>query len=380
MHEKEYGKLTKGMYIHIPFCVQKCLYCDFASWAGREHLQDTYVRKICSEITKRSEERQLSENATVYFGGGTPSLLTVLQLEKIIKQLKIDNLWRNPSEVTLELNPGTADLNKMKSYRELGVDRVSIGVQSFNDQELQMVGRIHTAKEALQAIEWAQEAGFQKINVDFIRGLPKQTVDSFENNLQRALLAGVEHISVYDLLVEDGTALSDLVENKKIVLPTEDEVDTMYELTLSILEAAGYSHYEISNFALPGKESQHNLVYWRYQPYIAFGSSACSFNGWQRQTNARTIESYLADLEPEIERISARQKLAEYLFMGLRTRWGISLSAVRKEFKVDLIKEFGKELEPYIKNEMLIYNEPKDQLCLTELGFKFSNRIFEIFL
>ena len=372
--------MIQGVYIHIPFCVQKCLYCDFASWSGRGELEEAYVDKLCAEIKERAQENPVAANATIYFGGGTPSLLRLESLKRIIDTLKTYNIWQSPIEVTLELNPGTADLSKMLTYREFGIDRLSIGVQSLCNEELKIIGRIHTAEEALQTIRDAQKVGFKRISADLIRALPGQSLVTYKQSLQRLASTGIEHLSVYDLLVEEDTPLSKLLKSGKLILPEEDEADAMYEVTQPILQQFGLEHYEISNFAMSGQESKHNLVYWHYQPYLALGSSACSFDGKMRRTNAPTIEEYLADKAPLFEKITEQMLLAEYLFMGLRTKRGIDLKKTREIFGVDVWKKYGNELEVFRQGEMLVYAQQEDHIYLTEYGFKFSNQIFEVFL
>lgn len=377
---KKQWEQIQGIYIHIPFCMQKCLYCDFASFAGKSGLMHQYALALASEIRRRAGEMPISEQATVYFGGGTPSLLPVDDLKMIIDVLKETRLWREPAEITMEMNPGTVDFAKLCQYREMGIDRVSFGVQTLNDKELQTIGRLHTASEALQAIEQASKAGFERISADIIFGLPTQTLASFKDTLATIVASAISHLSVYGLTVEDGTPLAAMLAKGSLVLPSEDEAAMMYDHTISYLEEQGLYRYEISNFARTGQESLHNLVYWRYLPYYGFGSSACSYDGKQRMSNAEDIESYIRGAAPTIEHLPARTSLAEFMFLGLRTTEGINLSIAKERFGVDVMAMFGQEIEKYINKEMLSVDPAANNLKLTKLGMKFGNEIFELFL
>ena len=370
----------QGIYIHIPFCMQKCLYCDFASFANKSGLMHQYALAMVEEIRRRAGEMPISERATVFFGGGTPSLLPIDDLKMIINALEEMELWREPAEVTMEMNPGTVDFAKLCQYREIGIDRVSFGVQSLNDKELKTIGRLHTAREALQAIEQASKAGFKRISADLIYGLPLQTLATFKDTLATIVASAISHLSVYGLTVEEGTPLAAMLAKGSLMLPSEEEAERMYDHTISYLEEHGLHRYEISNFARTGQESQHNLIYWHYLPYYGFGSSACSYNGKQRMTNAADVESYIRGAAPTIEQLSARTSLAEFMFLGLRKTEGINLSVAKERFGVDIMAMFGQEIEKYINKEMLSFDQAENTLKLTKLGMKFGNEIFELFL
>ena len=370
----------QGIYIHIPFCMQKCLYCDFASFAGKSGLMHQYALSMIEEIRRRAGEMPISERATVFFGGGTPSLLPIDDLKMIINALKETGLWRAPAEVTMEMNPGTVDFDKLCQYQEMGIDRVSFGVQSLNDKELKTIGRLHTASEALQAIEQASKAGFERISADLIYGLPTQTLATFKDTLAAIVASAISHLSVYGLTVEEETPLATLLANGSLVLPSEEEAEMMYDHTISYLEERGLHRYEISNFARTGQESLHNLVYWHYLPYYGFGSAACSYDGKRRMTNAEDIESYIRGAAPTIEQLPSRTSLAEFMFLGLRTSEGIDLSVAKDRFGVDVMAMFGQKIEKYINREMLSFDSAENNLKLTKLGMKFGNEIFELFL
>ena len=377
---KKQWEQVQGIYIHIPFCMQKCLYCDFASFAGKNDLMHQYAVALANEIRRRAAEMPVSERATLYFGGGTPSLLPIDDLKIIINALKETELWREPAEVTMEMNPGTVDFAKLCQYREMGIDRVSFGVQSLNDEELKIIGRLHTASEALMAIEQASKAGFERISADLIFGLPTQTLASFKDTLATIVASAISHLSVYGLTVEEGTPLAAKLANGSLTLPSEEEAEMMYDHTIRYLEEQGLHRYEISNFARSGQESLHNLVYWHYLPYYGFGSAACSYDGKRRMSNAADIESYIRDAAPTIEQLPARISLAEFMFLGLRTTEGINLSIAKERFGVDVMAMFGQEIEKYINREMLSFNPAAHNLKLTKLGMKFGNEIFELFL
>ena len=264
----------QGVYVHTPFCLQKCLYCDFPSYAGfPEEVRQRYVDALCREIEVRSLQRELpvAENATMYFGGGTPTVLTVEQIGKIVSTLKHCGWWNDPAEATVEANPGTVNAGKLKALREIGFDRTSLGVQSLQNKELLALGRVHTAEQALYAIEEAKQAGFRRINADLMSGIPCQTVESFRDTMDKILQMNLSHISAYSLILEEGTPLERMVRGGKVQLPDEEVSYNMYAMTTDVLAKAGLQRYEISNYAVPGEESLHNIVYWHYEPYAAFG-------------------------------------------------------------------------------------------------------------
>ena len=267
---------VQGIYVHIPFCRQKCLYCDFNSYAG---FGAEAMAKYAAAV-----------NASIYFGGGTPSLLPAEAIKEITDALKKYGWWQNPCEASIEANPGTVDLPKLKALRQLGFDRISFGVQSLNDAELKAIGRVHNAAEALEAIELAKQTGFKRINADVIYGLPGQTMASLKETLAQLCSTGIEHLSVYGLIVEKGTPLQKITEAGQIILPDEDEAADMYEFVQEFLKTHGFERYEISNYARGKAYSRHNLVYWHYYPYAAFGAGACGFSGSARFTAAAKVQ------------------------------------------------------------------------------------------
>ena len=292
-------KMTQAVYVHIPFCRQKCLYCDFASYAGCSQQQmDAYADAVCLEIAGRAAEAErVANDATIYFGGGTPSTLPMVALANIVGALKKFGFWRTPAEATIEVNPGTADLEKLRFFRSLGFDRISFGVQSLNDAELKTIGRIHSAAEALEAIQLAKAAGFERISADLIYGLPGQLLESLKATIESLLATGIEHMSVYGLIVEEGTPLAKLVDSGRLQLPDEDTAADMYDLVQQMLKSAGFKRYEISNYAKNEQYSRHNLVYWQYHPYVAFGAAAAGFDGRVRRSAVEEVAPYIKGVQ-----------------------------------------------------------------------------------
>ncbi|MDO4178490.1 MAG: radical SAM family heme chaperone HemW [Phascolarctobacterium sp.] len=400
----------EAVYVHIPFCKQKCLYCDFPSYAGFTcETMKAYVDAVVQEIRLRSfEASKVSQCDTIFFGGGTPSILSANEIKLIVDELKSSGFWKNPREATIEVNPGTADLAKLKDLREMSFNRISFGVQSLSNTELKTIGRIHTSEEALNTINMAREAGFFRINADFIYGLPGQTLKSLESTLEAITQTNIEHLSAYSLILEEGTPLEKLVSSGKLVLPDEDVTADMYDYVQSFLPSQGYKRYEVSNYARSGGESAHNMVYWAYHPYIGFGAAACSFTGKVRLTATSDVQKYIKNIEAlrnstafgvdaklqekslssiynneelyEVENLSQDELIAEYMFMGLRTVKGANLTEGKARFGVNILQEFSAELEPFFKDNLLAYDEETNYLRLTEAGMAVGNLIFEAFI
>ena len=384
----------QAIYVHIPFCKQKCLYCDFASYAcfGEREVR-TYTGALCHEIEVRAEEAtDVAFGATIYFGGGTPSVLPTDCLERIVSTLKSCGFWQKPAEATIEVNPGTSNINKLKRMREAGFDRISFGVQSLQNEELRTIGRIHSAQEALEAIDMARAAGFARISCDLIYGLPGQSLASLKDTIYKLTKTGIEHMSVYGLIVEEGTPLERLVNSGRMVLPDEDIAADMYELVQRLLAEAGFERYEISNYAKNGQYSRHNTVYWQYHPYIAFGAAACGMEKALRRTAASTVPEYIAAAQAltsanwrtselyTSEGLTIQQQLEEFMFMGLRRAAGADLAEARARFGVDVWQRYGLQLEPIIKKGLARYDGDKQRLWLTPKGMEIGNQIFAIFV
>lgn len=384
----------QAIYLHTPFCLQKCLYCDFASYAGFSAQQmAAYTQAVCNEIAVRKAQAQgVNPTASVYFGGGTPSVLPLDCLAQLTGALKKYGFWRTPCEATIEVNPGTADLGKLTALRALGFDRISFGVQSLADSELRTIGRIHTAAQALEAVELAKQAGFSRISCDVIYGLPQQTCASLKSTLTRLIATGIEHISVYGLIVEEGTPLARLVDAGKMPLPDEDEAADMYDAVQQLLQQAGFGRYEISNYAKNGQYSRHNTVYWQYRPYIAFGAAACGFDGKARRTACTDVVQYTRQALQltqdnwqksslyDVETLTDAMQLEEFMFMGLRRAGGADLAEARARFDVDVMQRFGDALQPFLAQGLAEYDAAAQHLRLTERGMAVGNKIFEVFV
>ena len=348
---------------------------------------------LCREIEVRSLQRELpvAENATVYFGGGTPTVLTVEQIGKIVSTLKHCGWWNDPAEATVEANPGTVNAGKLKALREIGFDRTSLGVQSLQNKELLALGRIHTAEQALYAIEEAKQAGFRRINADLMSGIPCQTVESFRDTMDKILQMNLSHISAYSLILEEGTPLERMVREDKVQLPDEEVSYNMYEMTTDILAKAGLQRYEISNYAAPGEESRHNIVYWHYEPYAAFGAGACSFTGTERRTNTADVLQYIkrtaslslpalktdSDLW-QTEALDRKTQISEAMIMGLRMTDGVNLQKIQQRFGIDILESYGKEIQTLLDRKMAECEGRT--LRLTSYGMRYGNRAFEAFI
>lgn len=369
----------QAVYVHIPFCVHKCAYCDFASYQiYNDHTMTDYARRLVEEISAWTPALPVSPTATVYFGGGTPSVLPLEDLAAIVTALKERGFWQHPAEATLEANPGTVDRERLRFYRQLGFDRLSLGIQSFQPEELAAMGRIHTAEQAEEAIALAREAGFRRISGDLIYGYPGQTVETVRDSLERLLDTGVDHVSVYGLTVEEGTLLAKQVREGKALLPSEDASGTMYDFLMEALPQAGYHRYEISNFARPGQESRHNQVYWHYDPYMAFGAAACRFDGKIRETNPRNLQAYLQGAPPEREILTCEDRRAELVFMNLRTVKGLSLEEFTQRTAEDFFHIY-EEGFTHCRKQGWITREG-NRIRLTEQGMRYGNLAFEEFL
>lgn len=369
----------QALYVHIPFCVHKCAYCDFASYQiYNDHIMTDYARRLVEEISAWTPALPVSPTATVYFGGGTPSVLPLEDLAAIVTVLKERGFWQHPAEATLEANPGTVDRERLRFYRQLGFDRLSLGIQSFQPGELAAMGRIHTAEQAEEAIALAREAGFRRISGDLIYGYPGQTVETVWDSLERLLDTGVDHVSVYGLTVEEGTLLAKQVREGKALLPSEDASGTMYDFLMEVLPQAGYHRYEISNFARPGQESRHNQVYWHYDPYMAFGAAACRFDGKIREINPRNLQAYLQGAPPEREILTCEDRRAELVFMNLRTVKGLSLEEFTQRTGEDFFHIYEEGFN-HCRKQGWITREG-DRIRLTEQGMRYGNLAFEEFL
>ncbi len=363
-----------GLYIHIPFCRTKCLYCDFCSFVSRnENEREEYIGALLREIEARATKEYVVD--TIYFGGGTPSLLSVDQVGRILSVVRENFVVSDDVEVTLECNPMT-HIDDGKEYfgalRTLGVNRLSLGIQSAVAEELKLIGRRHSFEEAKQTFFDARESGFYNISVDLMFGIPSQTIASLKFSINEFLKLGAEHISIYSLQLEEGTPLYRMQE--KYDLADDDTVADMYETVVSMMRESGYSHYEISNFAKEGKESRHNSKYWRLQEYLGLGLAAHSDFSGKRMENTNDMKRYLDGGFVENEKkIPLSEREFEFIMLGLRTSKGISKSEFFALFSIDFDEKYGEKVK---KLEKLDYFSQNGQnLALNERGFEVSNMI-----
>lgn len=368
-----------GIYIHIPFCKSRCRYCDFFSTTHLEK-QSQYIEALLIEMQDRlqlhnncqlsTDNRQLI--STIYIGGGTPSTLQIEHLRAIFDCLANNiphPIQGTDIEITLEANPGDITPEKAHAWRALGINRLSIGIQSFDDELLQLIGRRHTAAQARQAVATAQAAGFDNISIDLMYALPSQTMEMWQNDVAEALRLGVQHISTYGLIYEEGTVLMTLLDHGVVEAVDEDTEMQMYDYLAETLVANGFLHYEVSNFARPGHESKHNSSYWNDTPYIGLGAGAHSYNGLQRQWNISNLDSYIAQAitrqwQPETETLTQDQRHTEHIMLGLRTNRGVEISAVNRQ-----------RAEAYIAQGLLVKQD--DRVVATQQGWHILNRIIE---
>lgn len=369
-----------GIYIHIPFCLQKCAYCDFYSipLSNPDVLED-YTRSILTELSLRRGETE-GPLRSIYVGGGTPSLLSPEQLGRILD--KIRALYRGPDqlEITLEANPATVNPRLLREIRATGINRLSIGVQSFSDSELQVLGRRHQARDAVEAVREAIEAGFDNVNIDLIFGVPGQNLPAWQDNLVQATRLGPSHISAYLLQLDPDVPLAQLIRTGEISTLDEDLEADLYSLTRAYLEEQGYSHYEISNFARPGRECQHNILYWQGFDYLGFGAGGVSFDGGQRFVNLPRLQRYMEHLRQNqlppreiLENMSERQKVADAIITGLRMTEGISQAEFHQRFGVDFMREYDQVIASCAGQGLLRFSQGR--LCLTPRAYFLSNQV-----
>ena len=372
-----------GIYVHIPFCRAKCSYCAFVSQVCDPSVQHSYVAALCREITAAGGDFSVPAD-TVFFGGGTPTLLPAVDLTRILQAIRETFSVVDDAEISLEANPGPVDVAALKALRQAGFNRLSLGVQSFDDQVLRGIGRIHRAAEAVQAVGMARSAGFENISMDLMFGLPRQSVDSWRETLTRAVSLEPDHISAYGLKLEEETPLAARVASGQVALPAEGDEEAMYDWLNEFLPQQGLARYEISNYARPGRECRHNLKYWRYRPYRGFGVAAHSFDGTARFANTEELSRYIARMaagesaEEFRETLADPDRMAEYVFLALRTTAGLSAPDFEVRFQRSFADYYAVAIAE-LKKSGLLTNE-KEQWRLTEKGLKLSNRAFVKFL
>jgi len=380
-------KKPLGLYVHIPFCVQKCKYCDFISAPADDATKKCYVDALCKEMEGYKQLTKEYRLATIYFGGGTPSVLDVCLIEQILDTVKKCFSVDMAAEVTLEVNPGTASLDRLKQYRKLGINRLSIGVQSAKEEELKLLGRIHSFEDAKQTVLWAREAGFTNLSLDLMSALPGQSLESYKENVEAILSLHPEHISSYSLIVEEGTPFYELYaegKEKENDLPEEEVDRAMYAYTKERLAQAGYERYEISNYAKPGCESRHNSSYWVGTEYLGVGLGASSLFTNARYHNETDLVTYMEsveaglDIRREIERLVLSEQMEEFMILGLRMMCGVSRAEFQKRFGKPIETVYGSALKKLERQGLLRLTG--DTIALTETGIDVSNQVFVEFI
>ena len=387
------GKPT-ALYVHFPFCVQKCRYCDFLSFASPE-LIPAYMEALISEVSRTV--RQLSQDgrqiSSIFIGGGTPSLMSESQLSRLMDSVTDAPLCAD-AEITIESNPGTLTKDLLTSMRRMGINRLSIGLQSADNEELAALGRVHTFEQFEKNYAAARDAGFSNINIDLMSALPGQTTLSYEQTLSRVLALEPEHISAYSLIIEEDTpfyAYYKLSEDCGFILPplpNEDSERRMYHRTKQLLAGQGYHRYEISNYARPGYECRHNIVYWRRKDYIGTGLGAASMIENVRFSNTKDIRRYielmrcgrLDDCREQIEHLSAADQMSEFMFLGLRMTDGISADEFQKTFGQTITAVYGPVIKKHIADGTLIFDRSRRQLYLTDFGLDVSSYVMSDFI
>ena len=381
-----------GLYIHFPFCVKKCSYCDFLSGPADSGTKKAYADALCREIVSFGREcgtlDAISEGEkipvdTIFLGGGTPSVMNPPDLVRVMETVRGTFDVLPDAEISMEMNPGTFT-EEMLAFVKNYINRVSLGLQSADDSELRVLGRIHTFGEFKKCFDALRDAGVANINVDLMSAIPGQTLTSWESSLTRVLGMRPEHISCYSLIIEDGTPFSDLFEKGRLDLPDEDEEREMYYTTEKLMNAHGFHRYEISNYALPGRECRHNVRYWRRAPYVGFGIGAASLLDETRWNNTRDLQRYLSgsrslsDIREETQILSVREQMEEFMFLGLRMMEGVSVADFAEKFGCELDSVYGGVCQRLI-SEGLLFLEG-DRYKLTSRGIDISNSVLAEFL
>jgi len=394
-------------YIHFPFCVKKCPYCDFVSYAGCMDKKESYIEALCREIELTGNDQKIAESLyplqdcgnreasrtnpgleTIYMGGGTPSLFTPEELQDVLQAIRDHLGIQESAEITLEVNPGTVNQTAFLGYRAIGINRISIGVQNFSQPILTALGRIHTSVQAVNAIRMAQTAGFTNISCDLMTGLAGQTMADVEDSLLVLLENRVPHVSFYALIVEAGTPFFDKYNDHEELLPAPDLERSMYHRMLARLKTAGYVHYEISNCGKPGFESRHNMTYWRAEPYYGFGCGAFGYRQGRRTGNTTDLNAYitamtgplpaLSGIVTECEEIDENESRKEFMLLGFRMMAGVSSKEFYERYGVSMHEIFGRSLQTLLDRDLIVQEE--DRYFLSEKGLDYANEVFREFV
>lgn len=382
---------TLSIYVHIPFCVKKCNYCDFLSKVEDRQKQEEYMQALLKEIAAESVKYKDYSVMSVYIGGGTPSVVLPERIRDVMETVKAFYLLEEDAEISIEVNPGTVDKEALSLYRAAGINRLSIGLQSTDNKELKLLGRVHTYEDFLETYKRAWEAGFTNINIDIMSALPGQTLDDYGETLKRMLVLRPRpsHFSAYGLIIEEGTPFYELYGREKAEmektgkkqehLPSEEDEREMYELTRQIFQTAGYQRYEISNYSYPGRECKHNLVYWKRGNYVGFGLGASSLVENTRFRNVRNLKEYLESDCKIAEKtcLSPKEQMEEFMFLGLRMIQGVQMEVFEKEFGCTMEEIYGKVIEENVKRGLLTDGA---SVALTEKGLDVANFVMAQFL
>ena len=376
MHSEKLINMA-GIYLHIPFCKTRCIYCDFYS-TTRSEMADRYVSALCRELELRKSYLDNEPVETIYFGGGTPSQLSKENFEKIFETIEREYNLGNCEEITLEANPDDLTPEYIKMLSSLPFNRISIGIQTFNEQTLRLLKRRHSAEQAISAVKECRMAGFQNISIDLMYGLPGETPESWEADLEQAVNLNVEHISAYHLIYEEGTPLYEMLQKHKVEEVDEESSVDFFALMIDRLTEAGFQHYEISNFCKPDMYSQHNSSYWTGKKYLGCGPSAHSFNGSTRQWNVSSLDKYIAGIEKgipdfEIEELNVTTRYNDFVITSLRTMWGLSLNRLEEEFGTEFKQYCLENAQTYLDSGKLEIRD--NTLFLSKEGIFISDGI-----
>ena len=381
-------KAELELYLHIPFCARKCNYCDFLSFCAPQEIQQAYINHLIEEIRMSSAMCGDYRVRSVFFGGGTPSVLEPQYVTALMDTVKRHYYVEKDAEITIECNPASTLRHKFSAYLKAGINRLSIGLQSADNAELKMLGRLHTYEEFLKAYQGARMEGFQNISVDLINCIPMQTLKTWRKTLRSVLMLRPEHVSVYNLIVEPGTPFADMQEQGLLMLPTEEEDAQIDAFTSEYMEKQGYERYEISNFARPGFACRHNIGYWTEVPYLGFGLGASSFFEDLRWSNTRDLAEYMnADLSrqtgfdairKEVRKLSREEEMEEFMFLGLRMVQGVSETDFLMHFQRRIETVYGEPLKKYVGTGLLLHEDGRYRL--TPRGMDVSNQILSDFL
>ena len=374
-----------GLYLHFPYCISKCPYCDFNSYQLKEDNQiSSYISALYQEIAAYSQKLKKSNIKTIYLGGGTPTILSGTQIFNILEFCKENFMVDKDAEITIEANPGTVDSEKIKLLIDSGINRLSLGAQSFNNRFLKKLGRIHNTQEIIDSYYLAREAGFKNINIDIMFALPDQTTEDLQVTLKKAVSLKSDHLSLYNLTIKPGTEYHNKYKRGKLKLLTEDEEFDMYNWAINYLEDNGFEHYEIANFAHPHKRSEHNLIYWQNKPYLGVGAGAYSFIRGYRYMNyeepARYIKEVTSGKSPidNGEKLSLRKRMIETIILGLRTKDGVIYKKFKKRFKVDINNTFHKQIKKLVNLGLLQRDD--NRIKLTRKGIFLADTVFREFV